>query len=70
MSTMLLIGLGLVMFSVGGILIETGRFTVTRDVSGIWLYKDKETGKEYMRAPKGYLQEISTTNSTSLPEEK
>lgn len=59
MSTLFLVGCGMVAWSVGALLIHTSRFTKVKDVvSGITIYKDKKTGKEYAICKNGYLKEL------------
>lgn len=54
MSTLTVIGLSLVAFSVGSLLIKTSRFIVVRHLGGITVINDKKTGKEFVRTKSGF----------------
>lgn len=58
MSNLMIFGCGLVAWSIGALLISLGRFTVGRDISGLTIYTDKKTGKEYATLKKGWLKEL------------
>lgn len=57
MSSLALIGCGLVVFSIGSLLITTSRFTKTRYFGGITVIKDKKTGREYIRSKNTWYNE-------------
>lgn len=54
MSTLTLIGLGLITFSIGSLLITTSRFTKVRYLGGVTVIKDKKTGQEYVQSKNGF----------------
>lgn len=58
MSTLMLVGLGLVTFSIGSLLITTNRFTKVRYLGGVTVIKDKKTGQEYSQSKGGYLTKL------------
>jgi hypothetical protein len=58
LATLTLIGLGLVSFSVGSLLIITNRFTRVRHFGSVTVVKDKKTGGEYLEGTNGGITKL------------
>lgn len=58
MPPLTIIGLGLLIFSIGASLIKTGRFTKTTHYNGITVIKDKNTGQEYIQTKNGFVTKL------------
>jgi hypothetical protein len=71
-SIVLLTGIGLLLWSVGSFFILAGRFSKQTDyATGITVYNDKKTGREYIQAKNSsYLIPIGAEKSLVSPQEE